>query len=173
MNDCAHDLLPLVLIRSFARDDHPQCERTHAVVKRRLHMCDLSIHRHPQTMMLRRNPNLLRAQRQKLFLVPETAEESMPRKLDQTQPSGAIGYVETQLPRIKTRTSTNIKTLHFIFIVADENKRRASRELVTINTELDIEKGIATQDRNRCPHKRRPFARSQSLLLLTLTNNTG
>ena len=77
-------------------------------------------------MMLRRNPNFLRAQRQKLFLVPKTTEQSMPRELDQAQPPRSIGYVEAQLPRIQTSPRANIETLHLVFIVANENKRRAS-----------------------------------------------
>ena len=97
----------------------------------------------------------------------------MPREPDQAQPPRSIGYVEAQLPCVQISPSANIETLHLVFIVADENKRCASGDLVTINAELDVEKWVTTQDRNPCPHKRGPFARTESLLLFTFANDAG
>src|SRR6185295_2287105 len=101
----------------------------------------------------------------------ESAKQRPQRQSQQSQPSGAVCHVETQLAIVETSSSSYIERLHFVFIVADEHKRRATIQLLTIDADTDIKKRITPQHRERRPEVRGPLAALEPLLFFAFANN--
>src|SRR6266849_2025470 len=142
-----------------------------SIMKRRLHDCDLAVKRHAHALAFRAYPNLFGTHRQKIFLLTQAAKQCAQCQPNQAQESGSIRDVKTELAGVEARTAANVQSLHLIFVVADEDKRCATRQRFSIDLQTNVKKGIAAQHRNRGPNVRRPFTRTQPLLLLAFAND--
>src|SRR6266851_4389025 len=154
----------------YRRQD-TQPARQSSIMKRRLHDRDLTVKRHPQSLAFRAYPNLFGTHRQKIFLLTQAAKQCAQCQPNQAQAAGSIREVKTELAGVETRTAANVQSLHLIFIVADENKRCATRQRFSIDVQTNIKKRIPAQHRNRGPNVCRPFTPTQPLLLLAFAND--
>src|SRR5882724_502831 len=131
----------------------------------------LAVPRHAYTFVFSLNPNFFRAHRQEILLLSQAAKQCAPCQPDQPQPSSSVRDVEAELAGIETGAATNIKSLHLIFVVADEDKRCATRQSFSVNVQMNVEKRITAQHRNGGPDVRRPLTPAQPLLLRALAND--
>src|ERR1041384_4551196 len=100
-------------------------------MQRRLHDGHFTIERNAHALVLRSDPDLFGAHRDKIFFLTKPAQERPQRQSQQSQTPGVVCHVEAQLAIVETSPPSYIERLHFVFVVADEHKRSTTVQLLT------------------------------------------
>ena len=116
--------------------------------------------------MFRGNFQVIGRQHIEILGLRQFAEQRVQGQFQQAQATRALRHVEAQLAAIEPLALADIQAFHQVFIIADENERRAARMHGVLEFQLHAEKRIAAQGRHQRPAEGQPLAPSQPALLL-------
>src|SRR5437763_4340013 len=117
------------------RYKHAQRTGAHAIVERRLDDGDLAVGGDAQASAARLDEDLAGAERVEIFRFAQATKERAQGERKQPPASRLVRHVQTEQASVEPQARADLKAVHLIDVVADEDERRAPSKLLPVHVE--------------------------------------